>query len=158
MYSNLTIPPEVYDYLKTHSSADDIESLVGKVVFHDKPYLKLNKPKINRSKGQADVTVGIERYVLFDLPIEDEKKKSEVQEIAKKSFAALLDYWAVDWAYDGFTFTSSWQAFRGFGKDTKEVPVSVTHTLPTGKRYTIAVRAVDIFGNDATGTSIADLR
>jgi hypothetical protein len=154
----LIIPPEVYNYLKAHSSADDINSLAGKVVFHDKPFLKLSKPKIERSKGQASVGVGIERYILYDLPIEDEKQKEELQDIVKKSFAALLDYWAVDWDYDGFTFKSSWQAFRGFGREIKQVPLSTMHTLTTGKKYTIAVRAVDIFGNDATATCTADLR
>jgi hypothetical protein len=156
--SNRTIPPEVYDYLKTHSSADDIDSLAGKVVFHDKPFLKLSKPKIERSKGLAIVSVGIERYIVYDLPVEDEKQKEELQEIAKKNFAALLDYWAVDWDYDGFTFKSSWQAFRGFGRQIKQVPLGTTHTLPTGRKYAIAVRAVDIFGNDATSTCTADLR
>jgi adenine-specific DNA-methyltransferase len=155
---NHTIPPEVYDYLKTHSSADDIESLTGKVVFHDKPFLKLLKPRIERTKGKATVDVGIERYIVYDLPIEEQKQKDMVQEIVKKNFAALLDYWAVDWEYDGITFKSSWQAFRGFGKEIREVPLRTTHTLLTGKKYTIAVRAVDIFGNDATGTCAADLR
>jgi adenine-specific DNA-methyltransferase len=155
---NRTIPPEVYEYLKTHSSEDDIDSLAGKVKFHDKPFLKLARPKIQRSKGQATVGVGIERYIVYDLPLEDEKQKEELQEVVKKNFAALLDYWAVDWDYDGFTFKSSWQAFRGFIREIKEVPLGTIHTLPTGKRYTIAVRAIDIFGNDATATCTADLR
>jgi DNA modification methylase len=156
--SNRTIPPEVYDYLRTHSTADDVDSLVGKVTFHDKPFLKLSKPRIERSKGQAKVDVGIERYILYDLPLENEKQKDEVQEIVKRDFSALLDYWAVDWNYDGFTFKSSWQAFRGFGKEIKPIPLSTAHILPTGKRYAIAVRAVDIFGNDATSICTADLR
>ena len=36
--------------------------------------------------------------------------------IAKDNFAVLIDYWAVDWDYDGYTFKSQWQAFRGNGK------------------------------------------
>lgn len=153
-----TIPPEVYEYLKTHSSSDDIDALAGKVVFHEKPFLKLSKPRIERSKGHGTVNVGIERYIVYDLPIENEKQKDEVQQIVTKNFASLLDYWAIDWEYDGSTFKSSWQAFRGFGREMKEIPLGATHTLPTGKKYTIAVRAVDIFGNDATGTCTADLR
>ena len=155
---NRTIPPEVYEYLRTHSSSDDVESFSGKVRFHDKPYLKLARPIRERSQGNAKVTVGIERYVIFDLPIEDDKQKNEVREIAKKSFAALLDYWAVDWDYEPPTFRSTWQAFRGFGKNMKQVPISVTHELPTGKKYLIAVRASDVFGSDATATCSVDLR
>ncbi len=153
-----TIPPEVYEYLKTHKSPDDIESFAGKVVFHDKPYLKLAKPELEASNDRTKVTVGIERYVIFDLPFEDERQKNEIQEIAKKSFAALLDYWAVDWNYDGLMFRSTWQAFRGFGKDVGQVPVKASHEVSGGRKYTIAIRAVDLLGNDATATCIADLR
>jgi len=155
---NRTIPPEVYDYLKTHESTDEIEDLSGKVIFHDKPYLRLTKPVRERSQKNAKVTLGIERYVVFDVPIEDEEQRREVLEIAKKSFAALLDYWAVDWDYDGLMFKSGWQAFRGFGRNMEPVPTRASKELPTGRKYTIAVRAVDIFGNDATATCTADLR
>jgi adenine-specific DNA-methyltransferase len=157
---NRTIPPEVYEYLRTHVSSDDIESFSGKVRFYDKPYLKLTKPIRERSGGSAKVTVGIERYVFFpgSLPIENEKQKGEVEEIYRKSFAAILDYWAVDWDYEPPTFRSTWQAFRGFGRNIKQVPTSVTHELPTGKKYLIAVKAVDVFGNDATATCSVDLR
>ena len=155
-----TIPPEVYEYLRTHTSSDDLESFSGKVRFYDKPYLKLAKPTRERSGGKAKVTVGIERYVFFpgSLPIENEQQKREVEEIYRKSFATILDYWAVDWDYEPPTFRSTWQAFRGFGKNIKQVPISVTHELPTGKKYLIAVKAVDVFGNDATSTCSVDLR
>jgi adenine-specific DNA-methyltransferase len=157
---NRTIPPEVYEYLRTHTSSDDVESFSGKVRFYDKPYLKLAKPTRERSGGKAKVTVGIERYVFFpgSLPIENEEQKREVEEIYRKSFAAILDYWAVDWDYEPPTFRSTWQAFRGFGKNIKQVPISVTHELSTGKKYLIAVKAVDVFGNDATATCSVDLR
>jgi len=158
--SSRTIPPEVYEYLRTHTSSDDVESFSGKVRFYDKPYLKLAKPIRERSGGKAKVTVGIERYVFFpgSLPIENEEQKREVEEIYSKSFAAILDYWAVDWDYESPTFRSTWQAFRGFGKNIKQVPISVTHELLTGKKYLIAVKAVDVFGNDATATCSVDLR
>ena len=61
-------------------------------------------------------------------------------------------YWAVDLDYDGFTFKSQWQALRGNGRRVRVVPTTVTHTLPAGKNYTIAVRVVDVFGNDAAAT------
>ena len=78
----------------------------------------------------------------------------------------LIDYWAVDWDYDGYTFKSQWQAFRGNGKKAKTVITETKEILdkPTpaslpsndsiggskqGKKRIIAVRVVDIFGNDA---------
>jgi hypothetical protein len=71
--------------------------------------------------------------------------------LVKENFAALIDYWAVDWDYDGATFKSEWQAIRGNGKRISIVPVEATQTLPKRKR-TIAVRVVDVFGNDASAT------
>ncbi len=71
--------------------------------------------------------------------------------LAKDNFAVLIDYWAIDWDYDGITFKSQWQAFRGNGKKAKTVPIVATEELEKKKR-TIAVRVVDIFGNDAGAT------
>jgi len=38
------------------------------------------------------------------------------------------------------------------------VPTKTTYELETGREYTIAIRVVDIFGNDATATVKVDLR
>ena len=58
----------------------------------------------------------------------------------------------VDWDYDGFTFKSQWQEFRGNGKKAKTVPIMAEETLEKKNKRTIAVRVVDIFGNDAGAT------
>jgi DNA modification methylase len=156
---NKTIPPEVYEYLKTAKTEEEIEPLRDKVHFHEKPYLKLASPQIEKLKnGKAKVTVGIERYVMFDYPIEDEKKRREIMEIAQKNYFALVDYWAIDWDHDNITFKSVWQAFRGFGRDITEIPKMATKEIETGKRVTIAVRLVDVFGNDASASQVIDLR
>ena len=70
----------------------------------------------------------------------------------------LIDYWAVDWDYDGHTFKSQWQDMRGTGRRTKVVTTQASAELEMGKKYTIAVRVVDVFGNDAAGTVEVDLR
>ena len=145
------IPPDVYDYLKKAKDEEEIEKLADKIVFHAKPYLKLAKSKVAKAgKGECDVTIGIEKYVLFDLPVA-EKERANLRAAIKDNFAVVIDYWAVDWDYDGATFRSEWQAIRGNGKRAKTVPTCTTHTLKAGKTYTIAVRVVDVFGNDAAG-------
>ena len=74
------------------------------------------------------------------------------RKVIKDNFAALIDYWAIDWDYDGRTFRSSWQAIRGNAKKASTVvTAAVSPELPAGKR-TIAVRLVDVFGNDASAT------
>lgn len=152
------IPPEVYEYLKKAKNEEEIEPLIGKIFFHEKPYLRLSAPEIEHTGNKAEVTIGIQRYVIFDIPIEKEKERSEVAEIAKTNSAALIDYWAVDWDYEGMVFKALSQAFRGFGKRVKTVPVKMKKELDTGKEYTVAVRVIDIFGNDATATTNVNLR
>jgi hypothetical protein len=129
------------------------------VKFYEKPYLKLAEPKIKKLKdGKAEVTVGLARYVLFDFPVEDEEERAKLRKLAKDNFAVFIDYWAIDWDYDGVTFKSLWQDIRGNGRKTKVVSTEKAEILGAGRQNTIAVRVVDVFGNDATATAEVDLR
>ena len=126
-----------------------------KLIFHEKPYLKVSHTLTKMGDGQV-INLNLERYVLMDFPIKakTQKKrdatKAELRKIIKDNFAALIDYWAVDWDYDGITFKSMWQAMRGYGKRAETVITTATSPeLPKGKR-SICVRLVDIFGNDAS--------
>ncbi len=146
------IPPDIYEYLKQAKSEEDIERLSDKVKFLEKPYLKLKKPEV---KDKA-VTIGIEKYVLYDFPLGSGKKADEDREallhLVKDNFAILIDYWAVDWDYDGLTFKSQWQDLRGNGRKAKIVMTEKEHSYEKSGKHTIAIRVVDIFGNDATAT------
>jgi DNA modification methylase len=153
-----TIPSEVYEYLKKTKNIDDVDSLDGKVQFYDKPYLLLLKPEILQMQRKYKVTVGIDRYVVFDIPIEDEEHHKEVQELVKDKPLSLIDYWAVDWDYDGVNFKSTWQAMRRIGRNIQSIPKSTSKELEGGKLYTIAIRVVDIFGNDASNMVNVDLK
>jgi adenine-specific DNA-methyltransferase len=152
------IPPDIYDYLKKAKSEEDIEPLINKINFYERPYLKLSKPGINKkSDDKIEVKISIDKYVLMDIPVSQSTDKgrddySALMKLTKDNFAALIDYWAVDWDYDGCTFKSQWQAFRGNGRKAKTVITSATDILEKKKDRTIAVRVVDIFGNDAAAT------
>jgi len=149
------IPPDIYDYLKKAKSEDEIEALADKVKFYERPYLRMEKPKVKSAgKENVELTLAIKRYVLMDIPLSrDTKKEQETYQtllkLTKDDFAVLIDYWAIDWNYDGFTFKSQWQAFRGNGKKAKTVPIEATETIEKRKKRIVAVRVVDIFGNDA---------
>ena len=149
----LTIPPEIYNYLKKAKNEDELDNLRDKIVFHEKPYLRVSKPVVREAgDGNVTISISIDRYVLMDFPIADEKQKAELRKAIKDNFSALIDYWAIDWNYDGKTFRSMWQAIRGNGKQTKTVIITAESLeLLAGKR-TIAVRLVDVFGNDASAT------
>lgn len=146
----LTIPPEIYNYLKKAKNEDELDSLRDKIVFHEKPYLRISQPQVrDAGDGKVVISLEIERYVLMNFPI-PEKQQAELRKAIKDNFAALIDYWAIDWDYDGKTFKSMWQAIRGNGRRTSTVITNAdSPELPAGKRA-IAVRLVDVFGNDAS--------
>ena len=152
------VTPEIFDYLKKARSEEEIESLAEKVQFYERPYLKLSEPEVKElAESKTQVKIGIRRYVLMDVPVSRTTKKEQesyerLMKLAKDNFAVLIDYWAVDWDYDGGTFKSQWQAFRGNGRKAKTVPVEALETLQTERKRTVAVRVVDIFGNDAGAT------
>ena len=146
----LTIPPEIYNYLKKAKNEDDLQSLRDKIVFHEKPYLRIGQPKVrDAGDGKVVISLKIERYVLMNFPI-PEKQQAELRKAIKDNFAALINYWAIDWDYDGKTFKSMQQAIQGNGKRVSTVITEAqSPQIPAGKR-TIAVRLVDVFGNDAS--------
>lgn len=149
------IPPDIYDYLKKAKTEEDIKALADKVRFFERPYLRIDKPEIKEeSKDKVQVKITIKRYVLMDVPVSHTSGKEQetynaLMKLAKDNFAVLIDYWAVDWDYDGCTFKSQWQEFRGNGKKAKTVAIEAIETLDKKKKRIIAVRVVDIFGNDA---------
>ncbi|MEP0914220.1 site-specific DNA-methyltransferase [Leptolyngbya sp. GB1-A1] len=149
---SLTVPPEIYNYLRKAKNEAELDGLRDKITFYEKPYVKVGKPQIcDAGDSKVIVSIVIERYVLMNFPV-SEKQQVELRKAIKDNFAALIDYWAVDWDYDGITFRSTWQAIRGNGKRAGSVPiVADSPELPAGKR-TIAVRLVDVFGNDASAT------
>lgn len=152
------IPPDIYDYLKKAKSEDDLEALSDKVQFYERPYLCMSGPEVNLlADGKQELRIAIDRYVVMDVPISRATKQGQTEyaalmTLAKDNFAVLIDYWAVDWDYDGFTFRSQWQAFRGNGKKAKTVPTRATAVVEYKEKRTIAVRVVDVFGNDAAAT------
>ena len=148
----LTIPPEIYNYLKKAKNEAELDGLRDKITFHEKPYLRVSKPVVQETGGgKVVITLKIDRYVLMNYPI-PEAQQVELRKAIKDNFAALIDYWAIDWNYDGKTFRSTWQAIRGNGKRAGTVvTVAESPELPALKRA-IAVRLVDVFGNDASAT------
>jgi len=102
-------------------------------------------------------------------------KSGEVsEEVLTRTWTDWIDYWAVDFDYasrpetiyetvtrpDGFThhvpqwtgsyiFENEWQSFRT-RRDRKLELTSAPHQYAAAGRYRIAVKVIDIFGNDTT--------
>jgi adenine-specific DNA-methyltransferase len=80
------------------------------------------------------------------LSTQDAAKRTEIKNRIT-DWKALVDYWAVDWDYDGQTFKNDWQTFRT--RKSREIAPQAAHTYAEGKGdKRIAVKVTDIFGND----------
>ncbi|BCS90798.1 MAG: modification methylase MjaII [Candidatus Micrarchaeota archaeon] len=113
-----------------------IESkLIPVVKFYQLPYLEI-KNKIK----ETEVVLEIKD---FQIPI-----SSDISAILSniKDSRQLIDYWAVDWDYDGETFHNEWQSYRT-KKDLK-VEYEAKHVYEEHGEYSIMVKVVDIFGSD----------
>jgi len=63
-----------------------------------------------------------------------------------RSYSDLIDYWAVDYAYDGHHFASRWQTYRTRKDRSLELEFAVEESKVSGNQ--VVVKVVDIFGND----------
>jgi adenine-specific DNA-methyltransferase len=148
----LVIPPDLLDRLK--KKGKKLKS--DEVRFSSLQYLVLGK--VVRSRLGKDETLSVElaNYVLLSpeaLNLDD-ANRDKLAKIVNNDPMALIEYWSVDPNYDGETFRSVWQDFRG-NTDNDDDPYRVVteaklNGLPavTGKRR-VCVRAVDVFGFEA---------
>jgi len=84
----------------------------------------------------------------------EEEIKKRIEEAAtdttkRKYFLPLINYWAVDWNYDGEVFKHD---FVSFDKKTAEgkVEVKATHKYETPGKYKVVVKITDIFGGETS--------
>ncbi len=102
--------------------------------------------------------------------ITKDKKGIVKREVLTKKWTDWIDYWAVDFDYEsrkeiikqvdekgkerdvwtgGFIFENQWQTFRT-DKDRSLEMESAEYEYPSKGKYKIAVKVIDIFGNDTT--------
>jgi DNA modification methylase len=116
--------------------------------------------------GASRVTVDSGQVV----KIVKEKNGVVKREVLTKAWSDWIDYWAVDFDFEnrkeiirlteadgsereawtgGYIFENEWQSYRT-RKDRVLELSSVTHEYQKPGRYKIAVKVIDIFGNDTT--------
>jgi DNA modification methylase len=59
-----------------------------------------------------------------------------------------VDYWAVDWNFDGRLFRPAWWALRGKGE--RPMPLAANHRYASAGAYVIAVQVIDLLGQELT--------
>ena len=122
------------------------------------------------SNGATKVTVSNGQVV----KVVKDKSGVITSEVLTKEWTDWIDYWAVDFDYasrreivtvttpdadgrmidrpqwtGGYIFENEWQSFRT-KRDRSLDLVSASHTYPAKGKYKIAVKVIDIFGNDTT--------
>lgn len=60
----------------------------------------------------------------------------------------LVDYWAIDFDFQGDAFHNGWQSYRTKSRKTLERIAHFTYDTPGKKR--VVVKVIDILGNDTT--------
>lgn len=140
----LVIPPDLLSKLKSNAS---YEKLIknNSIRFSSLQYLSLKTIHIESSGQSQELEIELENYCLLSpdaLPL-DEKHQVALQECINNNPLSLIEYWSVDFDYDGERFFSRWQNYRG--KDL-QIQTKATLTVPKLDSRTICIKAVDVFG------------
>ncbi|MFX0182786.1 MAG: DNA methyltransferase [Candidatus Hodarchaeota archaeon] len=113
--------------------------------------LKTNSNETLSGKMPTALIVPLIKKNIVELRIKD-FFPSKLENISQNhDFLDLIDFWSVDWDYQGDFFRVNWHSFREMkGKIVlKNVEVSTTHEYKNNGQFTIAIMIVDIFGNAA---------
>ena len=147
----LVIPPDLLDKLKTKATYKDLIDK-GKIRFSSLQYLTI-KPikKEGFSDGEEKLEIELDNYVLLspdNIPLDD-KDRDKLRDIIAKDPLALIEYWSIDPDYDGITFRSRWQDYRGNTENDND-PLHIIRktqlTVAKKDNRKLCVKAVDVFG------------
>ena len=112
----------------------------GDVRFFELAYLEAD---IKQLKKLA-VQVQLKDFVMADA----ENLPDEAREKVTK-WSDYIDYWAVDWDFQGDTFMQGWVAYRT--RKERALPLtSDEHTYAEAGTYQALIKVIDIFGNDTS--------
>lgn len=143
-----TVRMELKDF-SVYYRQDDLDSVGEK--------LKNGGSKVTVENGQV-------------VKVSKDKQGIVTREVLTKQWTDWIDYWAVDFNFESkpeiitivgedgrerqvrtgnYIFENEWQSFRTRRDRTLEL-VSVLHEYPKKGKYKLAVKVIDIFGNDTT--------
>jgi hypothetical protein len=132
-------------------------------VFYRQENLETIGESLKPGRGKVTVQNGQVTKILKD------KKGKITREVLTKKWTDWIDYWAVDFNFESkpeiirvvengqereiltgnYVFENEWQSFRTRRDRTLEL-TSARYDYPAKGKYKIAVKVIDIFGNDTT--------
>ena len=110
----------------------------------DVHFFELSVAEVEAHVDGREVTLELRDF----LPALDDYMREKVAGKITK-WSDWIDYWSVDYEFDGETFVNQWQAYRT-RKDPKLTLNSDPHRYDEPGYYTVVVKVIDIFGNDTT--------
>jgi len=114
----------------------------GDIHFFEVAHLEVD---IKPEKGRK-VTVSLKDFAFPYADMIPEEVRDKI-----KKWSDYIDYWAIDWNFQNDTFMNGWVAYRT--RKERKLPLkSDANTYEKPGKYTIMVKAVDIFGNDTSQT------
>ena len=147
----LIIPPDLLERIRREGN--DLRP--DEVRFSPLQYLTLGEVNRVRHEKSETLEVSLGNYVLLSphaLNIKDEDRE-EVERLISEDPLSLISYWSIDPDYDGETFRSVWQNYRGDDRNPEQDRVLTSATLdgldPVEGVRKICVRVADVFGFEA---------
>ena len=112
----------------------------GDVTFFELAYLDA---EVERSSGRR-ATVSLKDFAIENTDMIPEEVRDKVT-----TWSDYIDYWAVDWDFRADSFMQGWVAYRT--RQDRNLPLkSEEHVYEKPGIYRVAVKVIDIFGNDTT--------
>ena len=106
--------------------------------------LSVATARINKV-GDSAVTVELTDF----MPVIDDYMRERLSDNIPSNDFDWIDYWSVDFEYDGDVFVNQWQAYRT-RKQRSLALVSDPYEYGDDEPKSIVVKIIDIFGNDTT--------
>lgn len=82
---------------------------------------------------------------IIDLSIEDNDFVTESIKKKVKDFSDYIDYWAIDFNFNGEIFIPKWYSFKT--RMEKNIDLRTVFQYESSGKYTIRIKIIDIFGN-----------
>jgi adenine-specific DNA-methyltransferase len=118
------------------------DEIVEKEISKNIKFLELSYLEIETKIKGKNIELNI---VDFQLPPTPEL--AEISEKIKDSID-LIDYWAIDWNYQGDTFHNQWQDYRT--KKEPRVDKKASYNYEMAGEYQVMVKIIDVFGGDVS--------
>jgi len=162
--SLLTIPPrsKIEEVLKNQNIKPSELLKIGFVVPDEvKKHLRFLEPgvielEISKNKQEIELTI---KDFWVRLPhgyeeLEEEIRKrieeARTDQTKRKYFEPLIDYWAVDWNYNGNVFKHDFVEFRRRNKKDQKMGLKAKKVYEKEREYEIVVKITDIFGGETS--------